>query len=95
MKRAKLLLAMLAVGTAVPAVAGPTIALGVPLGNPLGLTLGGTLGLPLGSLLGHVLGAPLGVPFGDVLPLASSALFVVAAASLGLGIYVVRRKRHR
>ena len=53
----------------------------IPLGNPLGLTLGTTLG--------SVLGIPL-----DVVPVAGSALLLVAATSLALGIYIVRRKRH-
>ena len=65
------------------AVAGPTVGLGVPVGRTLGLTLGTTLG------------ALLGQPVGDVLPMAGSALLLVAAVSLALGIYVVRRKRGR
>ena len=86
MKRARLLIALSGLAGAGSAVAGPTI----PLGQPLGLTLGHVLGNPLGNFLGGVLGHPLG----DVLP-AGSVVLVVAAASLGLGIYIARRKRHR
>lgn len=71
-----------ALAAADAALAGPTIPLGSPLGNPLGLTLGTTLG--------SVLGIPL-----DVVPVAGSVLLLVAAASLALGIYIVRHKRHR
>ena len=82
----RLWMAAVGLATAGPAMAGPT----VPLGQPLGLTLGSVLGTPLGGLLGGVLGLPLG----DVLP-AGSAVLVVAAVSLGLGILIARRKRHR
>jgi hypothetical protein len=54
---------------------------------PLGATLGVTVGTALGFLLG--------VPFGQVLPVAASGVLVVAGATLGLGIYIVRRKRRR
>jgi hypothetical protein len=86
MNRAKVLMAVLGLGSAGSAMAGPTIA----LGHPLGLTLGNTLGDPLG----HVLGGLLGLPLGDTLPVGSAA-FVLAAVSLGVGIYIARRKRHR
>jgi hypothetical protein len=82
MKLAKLL-------TAIPALAGAGSAMAIPLGHPLGNPLGHVLGLPLGGRLGSLLGLTLG----DTLP--ASGILVVAAASLALGIYIVRRKRHR
>lgn len=82
MNAARLWMTMLGLASAGSAVAGPT----VPLGQPLGLTLG--------TVLGHPLGGVLGVPLGDVLP-AGSAVLMVATVSLALGIYIVRRKRHR
>ena len=90
MNRARLLIATLGLGSAGSALAGPTILLGQPLGRPLGLNLGHVLGDPLGGTLGTFLG----VPLGDALP-TGSAVLVVAAASLALGIYIARRKRHR
>jgi len=54
-----------------------------------GVPLGATLGVTLGRVLGGVLGAPLGT----ALPIASGGLLSVAAASLVLGICIVRRKQ--
>ena len=53
----------------------------VPLGQPLGVNLGVVLGFVLGTSLGP-------------LPLAHVGLLIVAAASLLVGIALVRRKRH-
>jgi hypothetical protein len=53
------------------------------------------LGVPLGSALGGRLGFLLGQSLGDVLPIAGSGVLLVAAVSLALGIYIVRRKRDR
>ena len=86
MKYAKLLTAIPALATAGPAMA---ISLGHPLGHPLGNQLGHVLGLTLGGRLGSLLGLPLG----ETLPV--SGIFIVAAAFLALGIYVIHRKRHR
>jgi len=61
------------------ALAGPTVPLGTPLGQPLGIALGAVLGNALGSIL----------------PIASGGLLTVAALSLVVGIYIVRRKRIR
>jgi hypothetical protein len=75
----KLIVGALAVSMANGALAGLT----VPLGASLGVSLGGRLG--------EVLGNPLGL----LLPIVSGGLLSVAAVSLVLGIYIVRRKRNR
>jgi len=69
------------------ALAAVAVPLGTPLGHPLGLRLGGTLGTTLGSLLGS--------PLGEILPVASVGLLTVSAASLAVGIYIVKRKKRR
>jgi hypothetical protein len=51
--------------------------------------------VPLGTPLGVGLGAVLGNVLGFALPIASGGLLTVAALSLALGIYMVRRKRIR
>lgn len=53
------------------------------------------LGAPLGITLGNALGAALGLQLGTALPIAGAGLLTVAAASLVLGIRIVRRKRNR
>lgn len=75
----KLIVGTLAVLISTVALAGPTV--------PLGLTLGVSLG--------EVLGAVLGSPLGSALPIASTGLLTVAAVSLLIGIYIVRRKKHQ
>jgi hypothetical protein len=75
----KLIVAASGFAMASLALAGPT----VPLGTPLGRSLGVGLGAGLGSRLGFVL------------PIAGGGLLIVAALSLVLGIYIVRRKRNR
>jgi hypothetical protein len=75
----KLIVGTLAVLISPAALAGPTVPLGFALGLSLGTTLGAVLGAPLGS----------------VLPIASVSLLTVAAVSLLIGIYIVRRKKHR
>jgi hypothetical protein len=50
----------------------------------------------LGTLLGvTALGGPVlgGTVLGQVLPIVGGGVFLVAAASLALGIYIVRRKK--
>jgi len=47
-----------------------------------------TAGIPAGNSLG----ATFGTFLGDVLPIAGSSVLLVAAATLGLGIYLARRK---
>jgi len=49
-------------------------------------------GTRVGISLGANLGSLLGQPVGDVLP-AGSAVLLLGAAMLGLGIYLSRRKR--
>jgi hypothetical protein len=83
----KLIVAALAASAANVALAGPTVPLGTALGRGLGLTLGG----PLGAALGFVLGTP----FGSALPITSVGLLSVSAVSLAVGIYIVKRKKHR
>jgi len=51
------------------------------------------LGVPLGRTLGVALGAVLGIRLGSDLPIAEGALFVIAAVSLAVGIWIVRRKQ--
>lgn len=77
----KLIVGALAVSMANGALAGPTV------------SLGASLGVSLGGRLGEVLGNPLGL----LLPIVSvsGSLLSVAAVSLVLGIYIVRRKRNR
>jgi hypothetical protein len=58
------------------------------LGTPLGFVLGTLLGVT--ALGGPVLG---GTVLGQVLPIVGGGVFLVAAASLALGIYIVRRKK--
>ena len=53
------------------------------------------LGAPLGRNLGVALGAVLGLRLGSDLPIASGALFAIAAVSLVVGIVIVRRKKIR
>ena len=79
----KLIVAASAASAANVALAGPTVPLGTALGRGLGLTLGG----PLGATLGFLLGSPL--------PIASVGLLSVCALSLAVGIYIVKRKKHR
>ena len=57
----------------------------VPLGTPVGFTLGGALGVTLGDL----------IAVGGVLPIAGGGMLLVGAASLGLGIWIARRKHRR
>lgn len=61
------------------AMSGELAAQAVPLGSPLGTGLGVTLG--------NLLGTPL--------PIVGGGLLAVAGASLGLGIWIVRRKKNR
>ena len=79
MSLVKLIVAASALAMANLALAGPTVPLGTPLGRSLGIGLGAVLGNRLGS----------------VLPIAGGGLLIVAALSLVLGIYIVRRKRNR
>ena len=79
MRANKLIVGALAVSMANGALAGPTV------------SLGASLGVSLGGRLGEVLGNPLGL----LLPIVSGGLLSVAAVSLVLGIYIVRRKRNR
>lgn len=88
MNATKLIVAALAASAANVALAGPTV---VPLGTALGRNLGLTLGGPLGATLGFLLGSPLG----SALPIASVSLLGVCAASLAVGIYIVKRKKHQ
>ena len=90
LKAAKWIVAAAAASTANAAMAA-AVALGTPLGEPLGQGLGNRLGGALGVGLGDLLGSQLG----SVLPLASVGLFGVSAASLALGIYIVKRKNQR
>ena len=60
-------------------------------GTPLGTALGNGLGTALGNGLGAALGFQLGVP----LPIVGGGLLTVAAASLAVGIWIVRRKKDR
>ena len=53
------------------------------------------LGVPLGRSLGVALGAVLGIQLGADLPIAGGALFMIAAVSLAVGIWIVRRKQGR
>jgi hypothetical protein len=48
------------------------------------------MGGPLGVALGRVLG---GTTLGSLLPIAGGGLLIVAAASLMIGISIVRRKK--
>ena len=50
-------------------------------------------GTPVGISLGSTLGSVLGQPVGDLLPIAGSGVLLLGAATLGLGIYLSRRKR--
>ncbi|MEP7064151.1 MAG: hypothetical protein ABI881_17320 [Betaproteobacteria bacterium] len=50
---------------------------------------------PLGQTLGVTLGRLLGAPLGTLLPVAGGGLLLVAAASLAIGIAIVRRKQKR
>jgi hypothetical protein len=59
------------------------------------VALGGPLGLTLGQGLGATLGFVLGTPVGSALPLESAGLLMVSALSLAVGIYIVKRKKHR
>jgi hypothetical protein len=52
-----------------------------------------TLGVPMGVNLGTVLGQVMGFSLGSVLPIAGGGLLTVAAASLVVGIFLVRRKK--
>ncbi len=87
MNAGKWVVAALAASAANAALAGPTVALGTSLGRGLGLTLGDALGATLGFVLGS--------PLGSVLPVASVGLLSVSALSLAVGIYIVKRKKHR
>jgi hypothetical protein len=87
LKAVKLIVAALAASAANAALAGPAVALGTSLGQGLGLRLGD----PLGATLAFVLGSPLG----GVLPIESAGLLTVSAVSLAVGIYIVKRKKHR
>jgi hypothetical protein len=75
----KLIVGVLAAMFASVAFAGP----GVPLGTPVGSVLGTVLGI-------QALG---GTVVGQVLPIVGGGVFLIAAASLALGIYIVRRKQ--
>jgi hypothetical protein len=66
-------------GTVALAVTSTALAQVVPLGTGLGS--------PLGLTLGNLLGTPL--------PIVGGGLLVVAAASLGIGIWMVRHKKNR
>ena len=74
----------LVVGTVASLIANAALAGGTTV--PLGTTLGRNLGISLGQLLGFSLGAEL--------PLANAALLTVAAVSLVVGIWIVRRKKN-
>jgi hypothetical protein len=52
-----------------------------------------TLGVPMGVSLGATLGQVMGFSLGSVLPIAGGGLLTVAAASLVVGICLVRRKK--
>lgn len=91
MNAIKLIVTAMAAFLANAALAGPTVALGEPLGSALGRGLGLTLGDALGATLAVVLGTPLG----GVLPIESAGLLTVSAVSLAVGIYIVKRKKHR
>lgn len=56
---------------------------------------GAPLGTPLGTGLGFALGQVFGVSLGSLLPIAGGGLLIVAAASLMIGISIVRRKKER
>jgi hypothetical protein len=73
----RLIVGTLAVSMASVATAGPTV-LGTPMGGPLGVALGRVLG---------------GTTLGSLLPIAGGGLLIVAAASLMIGISIVRRKK--
>ena len=73
----------LIVGALAISMANGALAAAVPLGTSLGVGLGGRLGEVLGN------------PLGFLLPIVSGGLLTVAAVSLVLGIYIVRRKRNR
>ena len=57
----------------------------------LGTQMGGNLRISLGDVLGNVVGFSLGLG----LPVAGVTLLAVAAASLVMGIRMVRRKQER
>ena len=53
------------------------------------------LGTPMGTGLGLLMGQAVGGSLGSLLPIASGGLLIVAAASLMIGISIVRRKKKR
>ena len=62
------------------AFAGPST---VPLGTPVGQTLGIQVGTVLGDL----------IAVGGALPIGGGGLLLVGAASLGIGVWIARRKK--
>lgn len=64
-------------------------------GQSLGFSLGTPLGGVLGNALGTGLGSALGLSLGSTLPIGNPAVLMVAAASLVLGIRIVRRNQKR
>ena len=70
------------------------------------LTLAGTLanaawagpaalGVSMGSIMGVTMGQVFGGPLGIAMPVAGGGVFLIAAASLAVGIRIVRRKQNR
>lgn len=81
MHKTRLVVGALALAIANGALAAPAVPLGEPLGTSLGSLLGGTFAL--------------GLSLGSALPIAGIGLVSVAAASLVIGIRIVRRKHKR